>query len=150
MRMVIQRVTQASVSVSGVTIGEIQAGLMVLLGFGPEDSVGSVETGLERILNMRIFSDANGRFMHSLRETQGGLLLIPQFTLFADASKGRRPEFSGALEPVAAKSLFQHALGFARANHSGAVAGGEFGANMQVALVNDGPVTIVHGWQASN
>lgn len=146
MRMVIQRVTQASVSVDNETIGEIQAGLMVLVGFGPEDSISTVEAGIERILNMRIFSDANGRFMHSLRDLQGGLLLIPQFTLFANASKGRRPEFSGALEPIAAKALFSDALEFAKRNHSGAVAGGEFGADMQVTLTNDGPVTIVHGW----
>lgn len=142
MRVLLQRVTESAVKVAGETVGEIQAGVMLLVGFGEGDAEEKLAAMAEKIANLRIFPDERGRFHHSLIETEGGALVVPQFTLYADCSKGRRPEFFGALKPELAAPLveeFCRALTSAGVKH---VSQGQFGANMQVSLINDGPVTI--------
>jgi D-aminoacyl-tRNA deacylase len=136
----IQRVREASVRVEGQLIGSIDAGLLALIGIVPDDSDASAERLLQRLLEYRVFADPAGRMNLSLRDTSGGLLLVPQFTLAADTRSGNRPGFSTAAEPARAASLFEHLLTRARSTHAH-VAAGRFGAYMQVALVNDGPVT---------
>jgi D-tyrosyl-tRNA(Tyr) deacylase len=121
-------------------LGEIGAGLLALLAVQPDDSEEQADRLLERTLNYRIFSDADGKMNLSLRDIQGGLLLVSQFTLAADTDKGNRPGFSRAAAPELGVQLFGHFVARARALHA-PVATGEFGAHMQVELVNDGPVT---------
>ena len=127
----LQRVTEARVSVEGRTVGEIGPGVLALV---------CAERLVERILAFRLFADGAGKMNLSVRDTDGGLLLVPQFTLAADTRGGNRPSFSAAADPALGRSLFAHALAQARAAHA-PVATGEFGAHMQVSLVNDGPVT---------
>ena len=141
MLALIQRVTQARVEVAGDTVGEIGAGLLVLVFAEPGDSEAECERLLAKLLRLRIFGDAAGKMNLSLQDTAGGLLLVSQFTLAADTRSGNRPGFSGAAEPGLGRRLFEHLVQLARAAHS-AVASGRFGADMQVHLVNDGPVTI--------
>ena len=136
----LQRVTQAEVRVAGELVGGIGAGLLVLVGVRPDDTQARAERLLERLLAYRVFPDAQDRMNISLRERGGGLLLVPQFTLAADTRSGTRAGFSTAAPPALAQGLFEHLLGRAQAVHA-PVAGGRFGANMQVSLVNDGPVT---------
>jgi D-aminoacyl-tRNA deacylase len=136
----IQRVTGASVRIDGRTVGEIGPGLLALVAVEAADTPAAVDRTLERLLGYRVFPDAQGRMNLSLRDTGGGLLLVPQFTLAADTRKGMRPSFSGAASPERGQALFQRLLDAARAAHPD-VAAGSFGADMQVALVNDGPVT---------
>lgn len=143
MRMLIQRVTRAAVAVDGATVGEVGPGLLALVGFGKEDTEALLPKAADKLLNLRIFSDDAGRFMHSVKETSGGVLLVSQFTLYADTTKGRRPEFFGALEPMKAKDLFEKLISVVKTAHAGQVGAGIFGAMMQVSLVNDGPVTIM-------
>ena len=130
----LQRVTRASVEVDGEIIGEIDRGLLVLIGVQRDDRL------LERLLGYRVFPDDDGKMNRSLRDVRGELLLVPQFTLPADTRKGTRPGFSTAAAPEEGKRLFQHFLQQAEQSHS-PVASGRFGADMQVSLVNDGPVT---------
>ncbi len=122
------------------TVGEIRQGVLAFIGVERGDGVAHAERLLERVLRFRIFEDSAGRMNHSLRDIGGGLLLVPQFTLAADTHKGTRPGFSSAAAPEAARALFADLLTLARARHA-EVAAGEFGAHMQVSLVNDGPVT---------
>lgn len=136
----IQRVTEAAVRVEGETVGAIGPGMLALIGVRRGDSMESADRLLERVLGYRIFSDEHGRMNRSLRDTRGGLLLVPQFTLAADTHKGTRAGFSTAAAPEQARELFGALLERARRVH-GPVAGGIFGADMQVSLVNDGPVT---------
>jgi D-tyrosyl-tRNA(Tyr) deacylase len=136
----IQRVSCASVSTHGARLGEIGRGVLALVGVRRGDDRAAADRLLERLLAYRIFPDAAGRMNLSLREIGGGLLLVPQFTLAADTHKGTRAGFSTAAAPAEARELFEHLLLRARDAHS-PVAAGEFGADMQVALVNDGPVT---------
>lgn len=136
----LQRVTRAEVNVGGRIVGAIGPGLLVLVGVERGDAQSQATRLLERILGYRIFPDAQGRMNCSLAQTGGGLLLVPQFTLAADTAKGTRPSFSPAAPPDEGERLFAHLLGLARAAHS-PVESGQFGADMQVALVNDGPVT---------
>lgn len=136
----LQRVAEASVSVGGRRIAAIDAGLLVLLGVQPEDTAARAERLVERLLNYRVFPDAEGRMNLSLQVTGGGLLLVPQFTLATDTSKGNRPSFTTAAPPALGRELFDCALACARQRHP-VVAAGEFGAEMAVALINDGPVT---------
>lgn len=136
----LQRVTRAEVEVEGRSIARIGPGLLVLVGVQKTDSETQADRLLERLLGYRVFEDQEGRMNLSLIDTGGGLLLVPQFTLAADTGKGRRPGFSGAATPDEAARLFGYLLGQA----GGRVANlqsGEFGADMQVSLVNDGPVT---------
>jgi D-tyrosyl-tRNA(Tyr) deacylase len=136
----IQRVNTASVKVDGHTVGAIGPGLLALIGIQRGDTVTQGARLLQRLLEYRVFADAQGRMNLALRDTGGGLLLVPQFTLAADTRSGNRPGFSTAAEPAAAQALYEALLAGARAAHP-AVASGEFGAHMAVELVNDGPVT---------
>jgi len=137
----IQRVTEASVTVDGERLGEIGPGLLALVGVRPNDDDETAQRLLERLLAYRVFGDEQGRMNLSLTDTGGGLLLVPQFTLAADTRKGMRPSFSSAAEPALGRRLFDHLVASARAAH-GEVATGRFGAHMRVHLVNDGPVTL--------
>jgi D-tyrosyl-tRNA(Tyr) deacylase len=136
----IQRVARADVQVDSQTVGAIGRGILALIGVRRGDDVVAADRLLERVLTYRIFPDEQGKMNLSLRDIQGGLLLVPQFTLAADTHKGTRAGFSTAAQPDEARQLFTHLLERAGASH-GSVAAGVFGANMQVSLVNDGPVT---------
>ena len=138
----LQRVTSASVTVDGETVGAIDGGLLVLVAVEPGDGEPQVLRMCERLLGYRVFADAAGRMNRSLADTQGGLLLVPQFTLAADTRKGMRPSFTTAASPEDGRPWFERLVEVARARHAG-VATGRFGAHMQVRLVNDGPVTIL-------
>ena len=142
MRALIQRVREARVEVDGACVGEIGQGLLALVGVQPADDAASVQRLLQRLLNYRVFSDADGKMNLSLADIGGGLLLVSQFTLAADTKSGLRPSFSTAAPPALAESLFDHLLSEAKRLHSN-VAAGRFGADMQVHLVNDGPVTFL-------
>jgi len=136
----IQRVTRASVSVDGHTVGEIGSGVLALVGVRRGDEATEAARLVERILTYRIFPDDAGRMNRSVVDVRGGLLLVPQFTLAADTQKGTRAGFSTAAEPAVAERLFEALVARARERHPD-VAAGTFGAHMQVSLVNDGPVT---------
>ena len=137
----LQRVSHAAVNVGGEQVGAIGKGLMVLVCAERGDSEEQAERLLERLLAYRVFSDAAGKMNLSLRDVHGGLLLVPQFTLAADTRKGNRPSFTPAAPPEEGRRLFEHILKRARAVHA-PVESGRFGADMQVSLTNDGPVTI--------
>ena len=137
----LQRVTEAHVEVDGSRIGSIGPGLLVLACAERGDSEIEANRLVERLLTYRVFADVDGRMNLSLRDVGGALLLVPQFTLAADTSKGARPSFTPATSPDDGRCLFEYMLACARASHS-PVASGEFGAHMRVSLVNDGPVTI--------
>ncbi len=136
----LQRVSEASVSVEGATVGEIGTGLMVLVGIEREDDEARGERLLQRLLGYRVFPDQDGRMNRSLQQVEGGLLLVPQFTLVADTTKGTRPGFSRGAPPPQGGALFEWLCQRAAVLHK-PVACGRFGADMQVHLVNDGPVT---------
>jgi len=136
----LQRVSAADVQVGGLQIGRINRGLLVLVGVERGDREAQADRLLERLLTYRVFPDESGRMNRSLTDIQGGLLLVPQFTLAADTRKGTRPGFSPAAEPAAGARLFDYLVARARQAHC-AVQTGEFGADMQVSLINDGPVT---------
>ncbi|WOJ92591.1 D-aminoacyl-tRNA deacylase [Congregibacter variabilis] len=142
MRALLQRVRRASVEIDGEVTGSIDAGLLVFLGLEPSDTVPAGEKLLERVLNYRVFSDDQGRMNRSLRDVSGGLLLISQFTLAADTTRGLRPGFSTAMPPAEAEPLFRQLYAYLDAVHA-PVAGGRFGADMQVSLINDGPVSFL-------
>ncbi len=136
----IQRVTRAHVEVGGGTVGAIDRGILALIGVEAADSPEVGARLLEKVLTYRIFADDAGKMNLDLQQIGGGLLLVPQFTLAADTRKGTRPSFSSAAPPEMARSLFEALLAAARTAHA-PVASGVFGADMQVHLVNDGPVT---------
>lgn len=142
MRAVIQRVSEASVTVAGQVVGQIGRGLLVLLGVGHADGPGEAQQLAAKIAAMRIFPDADGRFNRSVLDVGGAVLVVSQFTLYADTRRGRRPGFSDAAPPELAAPLVDTFADALRAQGL-AVALGRFGAHMQVALVNDGPVTIM-------
>ena len=137
----VQRVARASVSVGGATVGEIAQGLLVLACAEPGDTDAIADKLIAKLLKLRIFSDDAGKMNRSVVDVQGGLLIVSQFTLAADVSGGNRPSFTGAAPPELGRALYERLLATARALHP-VVACGEFGADMQVSLVNDGPVTI--------
>lgn len=136
----LQRVSHAHVDVGGERIAEISAGLLVLIGVQADDSTERGDRLLQRLLGYRVFPDARGRMNLALSDTGGGLLLVPQFTLAADTRQGMRPGFSTAAAPEPARQLFESLVEQARSQHR-EVACGRFGADMQVGLTNDGPVT---------
>jgi D-aminoacyl-tRNA deacylase len=138
----LQRVTEARVVVDGETVGAIGAGLLVLVAVEPADAEPQVKRMCERLLGYRVFSDEAGRMNRSLADFQGGLLLVPQFTLAADTAKGMRPSFTSAASPEQGRKWFERLVELARAVHA-RVETGRFGAHMQVHLVNDGPVSFV-------
>lgn len=137
----VQRVSSASVTVDAQIVGKIATGLLVLVGVKPEDDEAAVRRLLQRILRYRIFADDGGKMNLNLLQIEGDLLLVPQFTLAADTRRGLRPGFSTAAPPAQALTLFTAMVSAARAQYS-RVQTGVFGADMQVALVNDGPVTL--------
>ena len=138
----LQRIKQARVEVENQIVGQIDQGLLVFAGFEPEDNEAVVSRLLERLLNYRVFADADDKMNLSVRDIQGGLLLVPQFTLAADTTKGRRPSFTSAATPDKGLKLFEFMLEQAVEKHS-PVSSGKFGADMQVHLQNDGPVTFL-------
>jgi D-tyrosyl-tRNA(Tyr) deacylase len=142
MRTVIQRVQSASVYVDGQLIGKIGNGLLVFIGIGKGDGESDVSFMISKLPDLRIFEDASGKFNLSLRETKGEILVVSQFTLFGDCSRGRRPSFTEAEEPIAAKSLYERFV-FRLREQGLPVQTGEFQAKMEVHLVNDGPVTLL-------
>ena len=141
MLSLIQRVSSASVSVDGEVVGAIGPGLLALVGVEPGDGEAQVARMAERLLGYRVFADEAGRMNRSLADTGGGLLLVSQFTLAADTRSGNRPGFTGAAAPALGEALFNHFVAQARLQHP-MVQTGRFAADMQVHLVNDGPVTI--------
>ena len=142
MKGLLQRVSEARVEVAGEVVGAIDQGLLVLVGVEPQDDRASADRLLHRLLNYRVFADAEGRMNCSVQDVQGGLLLVSQFTLAADTRKGLRPGFSTAAPPQQAEALFDYLLAQARTAWP-RVETGRFGADMQVHLVNDGAVTIL-------
>ena len=136
----LQRVTQAWIDVAGERIAQIGPGLLVLIAVEPEDDEQKMQRMLERLLAYRVFEDDSGRMNLSLRDMSGGLLLVPQFTLAANTNKGNRPSFSSGADPEFAQALFSQLVKTAQSHHP-EVGGGRFGADMQVGLINDGPVT---------
>ena len=149
MRAVVQRVSRASVTVDTRVTGAIDRGLLVLLGAGAGDGAADLAYIVDKIVNLRIFPDDAGKMNRSVLDIAGSVPVVSQFTLYGDARQGRRPAFTGALEPALAKALYEQALVAIRAAGVSQVEAGEFAADMKVELTNDGPVTIVFsndGW----
>lgn len=142
MRAVLQRVLRSTVAVDGQTVGEIGAGVLVLLGVGPDDDMTDVEYLADKTVNLRIFEDDEGKMNRSLLETGGAVLAVSQFTLYGDCRKGRRPGFSSAAPPELGEELYQSYCEAVR-SYGVSVEQGKFRAHMQVELVNDGPVTLL-------
>lgn len=138
----IQLVSHANVIVAGETIGKIDRGILALIGIEKTDDTASAQKLIDRILDYRIFPDADGKTNLSLKAIDGGLLLVPQFTLVAETNKGTRPGFSKGMPPQEGRKLFEYLVEYARQVHPH-YASGQFGAHMQVSLCNDGPVTYV-------
>jgi D-tyrosyl-tRNA(Tyr) deacylase len=142
MRVVIQRVLEAKVTVEGTCIGSIGKGFLILLGVGSDDTKEIADRYIDKIIKMRIFADENGKTNLSLQDVQGEVLVVSQFTLYADCRKGNRPDFINAAGAAKARELYEYVLACIR-ERLGKVEAGEFGGDMKVSLVNDGPFTIV-------
>ena len=142
MKVLVQRVSQASVTVDGETIGQIDQGLLLLVGFGPGDDEQALRFCAEKCANLRIFADDEGKMNRSLLDIGGGVLCISQFTLYGDCRKGRRPSFTAAAPPEKAEALYEHFLAILAA-HGLKPERGVFGAYMQIEIHNDGPVTLM-------
>jgi len=142
MKAVIQRVTRASVEVEGDIVGQIDAGLLVLLGVAKEDSGSDAQYIVDKLIGLRIFSDTEGKMNRSIVDIGGGLLIVSQFTLLGDTTKGRRPGFDRAASPERALTLYEKIIGMVR-DRGICVETGRFGAHMRVSLENDGPVTFL-------
>lgn len=143
MKVVLQRVKSASVSIEDVVVGAINQGYLLLVGVGPDDKIEDVQYLARKISGMRIFSDEDGKMNLSIHQVNGSILSISQFTLFADTKKGNRPSYTSAANPELAKSLYEELNTLLRDEYGIVVETGVFGADMQVSLVNDGPVTIL-------
>ena len=143
MRLVIQRVREAQVTVGDQITGQIGPGLLVLAGFAPTDTPAALTWMCRKLVQLRVFSDDHGQMNRSVRDTGGQVLVVSQFTLLADARKGNRPSYSGAAPPPVAEPLYRQFVALVAAELGQPVPTGIFGADMQVRLVNDGPVTIV-------
>ena len=137
----LQRVREARVEIAGEVVGRIDHGLLVLVCAEPADTASTAERFVDKVLKLRVFADSDGRMNRSVVDVGGGLLVVSQFTLAADTRSGNRPGFSAAAPPVQGRALYEEVLRSARARHA-PVASGRFGGDMQVHLVNDGPVTI--------
>ena len=142
MRALLQRVLEAKVVVDGETTGEIQHGILVFLGLGKEDTLDKGKKLIDKILKYRFFDDEQGKMGWNVAQANGGVLLISQFTLYANTQKGLRPDFAPAMPPVEAKALYDDLLDYLRSQYEH-VASGVFGADMQVHLINDGPVSFM-------
>ncbi len=143
MLSLIQRVTQATVTVDDAVVGAIEGGLLVLVAVEPGDTETQIARMAERLLGYRVFADDAGRMNRSLADTGGGLLLVSQFTLAADTRSGMRPSFTTAAPPAEAEQGFNRLVSICRQRHAGRVETGRFGAHMVISLVNDGPVTFL-------
>ncbi len=143
MRLVIQRVSEAQVTVEGQVTGAIGPGLLVLAGFAPTDNTASLTWMCRKLVQLRIFGDENGQMNRSVLDTDGQILVVSQFTLLADARKGNRPSYIGAAPPPIAEPLYQQFVAMVATELRKPVPTGIFGADMKVSLLNDGPVTIV-------
>jgi D-tyrosyl-tRNA(Tyr) deacylase len=143
MRVVIQRVQKASVEIQGQIVGEINQGLLLLLGIETEDNKGDADYLVQKISNLRIFSDADGKMNLSIQDVGGQILVVSQFTLHAATRKGNRPSYIRAARPEYAIPLYEYFLTELQKTAPSIIQTGQFGADMQVALVNDGPVTII-------
>tara|TARA_B110000305_G_scaffold120015_1_gene134732 strand:+ start:375 stop:812 length:438 start_codon:yes stop_codon:yes gene_type:complete len=142
MKSLLQRVSRATVTVNAETVGEIEHGLLVFLGLDRDDDRAGADRMVDKLLAYRVFADSEGRMNANVVDVHGGVLLVSQFTLSADTSKGLRPGFSSAMPPREAEQLYDYTLAQLRRHHP-LVASGVFGADMQVSLVNDGPVTFL-------
>lgn len=143
MRVLLQRVASASVEVNGAAVAATDRGLLLFAGFGAADDRSVLASMADKILDLRVFEDERGRLQYSVVDTRGDLLVVPQFTLYGDTRRGRRPDFTGALEPGLAETLFVEFVDVLTARATGRVECGRFGAHMAVQLVNDGPVTLL-------
>ncbi|MCH8523182.1 MAG: D-tyrosyl-tRNA(Tyr) deacylase [Balneolales bacterium] len=143
MRTVVQRVSKASVTVDGKVVGQIGEGLLVLAGFHTSDTEEQMRWMCDKLLKLRIFNDDEGKMNRSVQDVGGSLLVVSQFTLYGDARKGTRPSFIESARPEVAIPLYESMLDYLRVNGNLPVESGEFGAMMEVSLVNDGPVTII-------
>jgi D-aminoacyl-tRNA deacylase len=142
MRVVLQRVSRASVAIAGRTVGAVERGYCLLVGFTHRDTTAQVDWMAEKVAGLRLFSDVEGKMNLGLQEVKGEILVVSQFTLYGDSAKGRRPSFIDAARPEVAIPLYQHFLTVLR-QRGISVAAGEFGADMQVEIHNDGPVTLI-------
>lgn len=142
MKIVVQRVSSSSVSVGGEIVGKINQGLLILLGITHTDTEQNADWLVNKIINMRIFSDLEDKLNLSLKDIAGSILVISQFTLYAEAEKGNRPSFTSAARPEIAKSLYEYFIDKLKLNNI-LVESGIFGADMQIELINDGPITII-------
>ena len=143
MRVVIQRVSEAAVKIDGTIVGEISKGLLVLLGIAQEDTQQDALYLIQKLINLRIFSDADGKMNLSVQDCDGGLLVVSQFTLYADTKKGNRPSYIRAARPELAIPLYEFFLRELHKQFQGPIQTGQFGADMKVSLINDGPVTMI-------
>ncbi len=142
MRILIQRVEKASVSVDGCLKGKINKGLLIFVGISKSDTNSDIEYVVDKSVNLRLFPDVNGKFHFSVRDIKGELMVISQFTLYGETRRGRRPSFSDAMGPVEAEDIFNKVIQRFKSNSGLAVAEGQFGSHMDIKLINDGPVTI--------
>jgi D-tyrosyl-tRNA(Tyr) deacylase len=143
MRVIIQRVSEASVKIDGEIKSAIQIGFLVLLGIEIEDSTDDADYLIQKLINLRVFSDQDGKMNFSLTDVKGDILIVSQFTLHAFTKKGNRPSYIKAARPEQAIPLYEYFLSKTKSQFSGKVLSGEFGADMKIALINDGPVTII-------
>lgn len=143
MRLVVQRVSSASVTIEGKIAGQIGPGLLVLAAVHQSDSEAEAEWAADKMMRLRIFPDDQGKMNRSVQDTGGRILIVSQFTLYGDVRKGTRPSFIASAQPDKAEALYDYFVSYTRANFAGKVETGEFAAMMQVELVNDGPVTII-------
>ena len=150
MRVVIQRVSEAAVKIDGTIVGEISKGLLVLLGIAQEDTEQDALYLIQKLINLRIFSDADGKMNLSVQDCGGELLVVSQFTLYADTKKGNRPSYIRAARPELAIPLYEFFLRELQKQFQGPIQTGQFGADMKVSLINDGPVTIIMDSRGEN
>lgn len=143
MRIVIQRVSEASVRIDGDLVGQIEQGLLILLGIEHDDTEKDADYLLQKLINLRIFSDADGKMNLSVQDVNGGILVVSQFTLHAATKKGNRPSYIRAARPEQAIPLYEYFVAEIQNQYSGTIQMGQFGADMKIGLVNDGPVTII-------
>jgi D-tyrosyl-tRNA(Tyr) deacylase len=143
MRVVIQRVSEAAVKISGESVGEIQHGFLILLGIETEDGTSDADYLIQKVSQMRVFSDVDGKMNLNIQEVDGSVLVVSQFTLHASTKKGNRPSFIRAARPEQAIPLYEYFLQQLQTLLPGKISSGKFGADMKVSLINDGPVTII-------
>ena len=142
MRILIQRVEKASVSVDGRLKGKINKGLLIFVGISKSDTNSDIKYVVDKSVNLRLFPDVNGKFHFSVKDVKGELMVISQFTLYGDTRRGRRPSFSDAMGPVEAEEIFNKVIEMFKSNSGLDVAEGQFGSHMDIKSINDGPVTI--------